>query len=241
MKIEPAITPEPLVTSWSFSAIKQRQRCAFMYYLRRIQREPGPPEDPDAPNVRGSRIHKSAEDYIKGEVDILNADLCRYRDHFKILRTEFHKGHVTVEQPWYFDENWEQATAENYVGIVICDAVVYNPARPIMRVIDFKTGKRYGNEITHTQQVQLYAIAAFMLHPEVEFIETELWYIDHPDKRITRIISREQLPTLMKFWQMEIDKHLSCISFPATPTKGKCKWCDYGWAKTNVCPYSTSD
>ena len=29
------------------------------------------------------------------------------------------------------------------------------------RVIDYKTGKRFGNEIGHSQQCLLYAIAAF--------------------------------------------------------------------------------
>lgn len=57
------------------------------------------------------------------------------------------------------------------------DALVFEEDNSA-RVIDYKTGKKWGNEITHGQQCLLYAIGTFYRYPEIEAVQTELWYLD---------------------------------------------------------------
>ena len=43
---------------------------------------------------------------------------------------------------------------------------------------DYKTGKRRGNEIKHTDQGIVYVIGAMMRYPEIEYAQVEFWYTD---------------------------------------------------------------
>ena len=57
------------------------------------------------------------------------------------------------------------------------DAIVL-PNEHSAIVIDYKSGKRFGNEVKHAEQTQLYALNAVLRYPELEEVTTELWYLD---------------------------------------------------------------
>ena len=83
-------------------------------------------------------------------------------------------------------------------------------------VIDFKTGKRWGNEVKHAQQAQLYALGTALRYDEVQKIYTELWYVDQ-DELIPMTMTRAQALRFFKNWDDRNSMMFACVNFePAT-------------------------
>ena len=94
--------------------------------------------------------------------------------------------------------------------------------------------KMWGNEIKHGEQLQLYALAAFLRHPELEVVTAELWYIDLGEVTQLRF-TRDQSLRFKRNWDMRGNKITSCTDFPANPNVFSCKWCPYGPKGTGHC------
>ena len=105
-------------------------------------------------------------------------------------------------------------------------------------LIDYKSGRRYGNEVTHMIQGQLYQLATFIRFPELEHIEVEFWYTD--GNEITRHPFKREFG--MRFIQQFDDKGAqitSEITFPPTPSAHACKYCPFGRLNgTGVCAFA---
>lgn len=104
-------------------------------------------------------------------------------------------------------------------------------------VIDYKTGKKFGNEIGHAEQTQLYQMVSFLRYPQLEIIHTELWYLDLPgDEGITQNTFNRQQGLRFKhgFTQKGL-KLTTATEFPANPSIFTCKWCPYGRSGTGHC------
>lgn len=106
------------------------------------------------------------------------------------------------------------------------DALVFlSPVEAV--AIDYKTGKKFGNEIKHGEQLQLYQLVTFLRYPALELVHTELWYLD-VDDLTRRTFTREQ----GMLFKRPMDKRgrgiTSCTKFPANPNVYSCKWCPYG-------------
>lgn len=88
------------------------------------------------------------------------------------------------------------------------------------------TGKRFGNEVKHGRQMQLYALAAALRYPKLEKITTELWYQDQ-NELATQEFTRKQA---MKFWKGFNDDALemtSATEFPPRPNQQTCRFCPF--------------
>jgi len=101
-------------------------------------------------------------------------------------------------------------------------------------VIDFKTGRKFGNEVKHGEQLQLYQLATFMRYPKLETVFAELWYLDQNETTSVKFSRRMGLQYARKFHKRG-DTLVSCNSFPANPNKFTCKWCMYGPWGSNDC------
>ena len=101
------------------------------------------------------------------------------------------------------------------------------------RVIDFKTGKRYGNEVKHTEQGQIYQLATFLRFPELEHITVEFWYTDLGEKDIKQY-TRAQGAAYFDKYNNRLSAMTDCTDFPPNPNAFSCKWCPY---KGNACEY----
>jgi hypothetical protein len=137
---------------------------------------PLPPGKTEHANDRGSRIHDSAEQYVRGNGPFI-PEMEKFRPEFESLRQLFIDGKVSLEGEWGMDKNWEPCDWKVAYQRLKIDALVFlNDYEAV--VIDYKSGKKYGNEIKHAEQCQSYQLNTFLRYPQLEIIHTELWYLD---------------------------------------------------------------
>lgn len=96
------------------------------------------------------------------------------------------------------------------------------------------TGRKFGNEIKHGEQMILYQLNAFIRFPHLERVTTELWYLDQGESTV-RSFTRQQGLMFQKNWDSRGHKLTSCTSFPANPNIHSCKYCGYGPWGTGHC------
>lgn len=236
----PAQLPESAcLKTCSFSALKLYERCPYAAHLKYIRRLPTPEPLESSPLIRGQRVHEHAENYIKG-TGPLHKSLEQLTQRFELLRGLYGEGKVLVEEEWALTRELEPCAWNADTVWLRCkaDAVIMHD-KLTATVIDLKTGRRFGNEIKHNQQAQLYAALAFFLFPSLTDITTQLWYADEKglvaEKHIQRIKGLELFNKFInKFRAMTSATH-----FPPHPNVMNCKWCDYGTQKgTGDCTFA---
>ena len=106
------------------------------------------------------------------------------------------------------------------------DAIVHVSAHEAI-AIDFKSGRKFGNELKHAEQLQLYQLVAFLRYPMLETITTELWYLDQ-DELTSATFTRAQGLRFQRNWDMRGNKVTSAIDFPPNSNHFSCRYCAYG-------------
>lgn len=233
-------TPRTSIPTWSFSSLKQYERCPHQQYLKRIKREPVNDQPADSPLTRGNTIHDEAEHFVRGDLPAMPKSLKRFTDQFEALRQLHAEGKVTLEDGWGFTSDWTPCGYLDW-GTVWhqskMDAVIQHD-ETTFTIIDYKTGKSWGNEVPHIQQGALYGVALMCLFPLAQSITVEFWYLDE-GKTKRRTYSRQQLTAQMASFDRRGQVMTSAIEFPAKPNKSNCKYCDYGIATGNgKCQYA---
>lgn len=225
------------IQSWSFSRLTVHEQCPQQAKLSFVEKLPQPEPKANNPGVRGDRIHKSAELYVTEgtEMDAEMAEIFKgFKDRLAKLRNLYGQGLVEVEQDWHYDDVWA-VTAEKYPWLrVKCDVVV-RPEPSDMILIDWKSGKKFGNEMKHLDQTRLYAIAAFMRYPELHRCTTELWYVDQ-DEISSYSYTREQAERLLPRYEARVRTMMEDTVFRPRPSVPNCKYCPYGPRGTGACP-----
>lgn len=225
------------INSWSHSRLGDFEKCKFLCWLKHDQKIPEPertlrPGQTEHANDRGSRIHDSAERYVRGEVNLI-PELKSFAPEFSRLWELFKRGSVSLEGEWGMDRNWEPAPWKTAWHRSKLDALVHlSPEEAV--VIDYKSGKRYGNEIKHGEQTQLYALNTALRYPLLEKITTELWYTD-VDELYRVVYTRDQALRFRASWDKRGNAMTSCEDWPANPNVFSCKWCPYGPWGTDHC------
>jgi hypothetical protein len=118
---------------------------------------------------------------------------------------------------WYWLPTWLRMKLDAIVFLTKHEAVA----------IDYKTGKIFGNEVKHGEQLMLYQLAAFLRYPELEVVHTELWYLDHDELR-HKVFTRAQGLRFQKSWDMRGTAITTATEFPPNPNKWSCQYCPYG-------------
>lgn len=227
------------IKAGSFSIIKDFETCPFRVFLAKVEKEPEPEidDDPNHPLIRGDRIHKEAEAFIRGEGP-LTRDLRRVEGRLNELKEKYQDGVIEVEQKWGFNRDWEPVDffADDVWLRVICDVVEHLDTNQIW-VEDWKSGRSFGNEVKHTQQKQLYGIAAMMRYPQVQHVGASMQYVDEGKEKKSRY-NRDALPQLLERWTKRIEALTSAITFPPKPSRGACRFCPFGPSNgTGACAY----
>lgn len=106
------------------------------------------------------------------------------------------------------------------------DAIVFHD-ETTATVIDYKTGRKFGNEVKHGEQLQMYQLGAFMRFPKLQTVFSELWYLDQNETTSVKFTRTMGLRYRDKFTKRG-DALVACDTFPANPNKFTCKWCQYG-------------
>lgn len=249
---EPAVTLaekpdaliEPPIKRVSFSLVKRFEKCPYEVYQGRVLRLPEPDRDEKHPLVRGDRIHKEAEAYIKGKGSITK-DLQKVQTILTELRALYQTSTleynlvVEVEGEWGFTKDWKPCgwhDKENWVYVKLDVLVKY--MNGYARIIDWKTGKSFGKEVNHGQQMQFYAIAAFLRYPELTLIDVELVYTDE-GKSKKKQYTRAQAEELFHRWVPRLNNVITATSFPPKANKMNCRFCSFGTVNgTGACVYA---
>ncbi len=235
-----------LIKAGSFSRLDVYSTCNFrakLSYVDKIpepERGPGPLQAPDGSrewhNDRGSRIHDCGENYVDGSVDILAPELKHFKDEFMKLRRLYKSGRVRTEELWCFDKDWNPVAADDWDNIwmrIKTDATVFMTKKSGI-VIDYKTGRKFGNEVKHAQQAQLYQVGAFIKFPDLEEIVTEIWYLDQ-NELAEMSFTREEGMKLFSLWNNKNIAMTTATQFPPSPNVFNCKWCPFGPKKSGHC------
>jgi putative RecB family exonuclease len=216
---------KPMISAWSYSRLSTWEACpakAKYKYLDKL------PELDSIAASRGGAIHKLAEQWLKGEVEDLPVELEKIED--------FMGGLVggLAELQLAFDKDWK--TCEWFGPQVYCRVVfdVIKIDGSVGVVVDYKTGKQRHDE--HTDQLRLYALAAFQQWPELEMLEAQILYIDHGNKLAMKFM-RSSLPTLKGYWDTRAGKMLADELFSPKPNPG-CRWCPFSKSKGGPCIFS---
>lgn len=222
------------VPVWAFSTLKDFESCKYRVYLSKVAKMPRPADSP--PLLRGIRVHDAAEKYIKGEQPDLIKELKKFEVSFERLREQYDDGIVEVEQNWGFTADWEPCEWRD--PSLWCrmklDALVFD-GEDSAYVIDFKTGKKIGNEIKHTDQGLSYAIGTIMRYPQIQTVQVEFWYTDQGET-LKKLFNRNQLMQLVPHLEERAHKMTSCTSFEPSPSVHNCKWCPH--RETDSCAYA---
>lgn len=222
--------------AWSYSKLLDFEQCKLRYKLKHIDRVP---EEKSPAADRGTAIHQMAEDFVTGVSKSLPTELMKFADDFAALRTRYSEGVVAVEQEWGFDKEWQPTAYKTGWLRMKADAVSFNkPKDPTVAiVIDFKTGKKFGNEIKHGEQVMLYAAATAIRMPSVQTLTNELWYLDK-DELTTVTYTRHQALGFIKLFDKRAAKIDNCKSFDPNPNVFTCQYCPYAPSKGGQCPHA---
>ena len=223
-----------LIPAWSHSTLKTVESCAYRSYIakvKRIQEDFGPAAK------RGSAIHKLAEDYVRGQLPEFPSDLKKFKSKYEELRKLFTATKVEVEGDWGFTIDWEPCAwmAPDVWARIKLDAIVHETDTSA-RVIDYKTGKMFGNEISHSQQALTYAIGSFFRYPKLEHVQTELWYLDHGETTL-QAYTRDQAMVFMPKLHERAIEMTTATTFPPNPSTYNCRWCSYKQGEDPHCQH----
>jgi CRISPR/Cas system-associated exonuclease Cas4 (RecB family) len=103
----------------------------------------------------------------------------------------------------------------------------------IGHVIDYKTGQYKPG--TYGEQLELYALAAFMTYPTVTEVTAALWFLDTGDI-VTAKFNYREVPELREKWDKATTQMLCDREFHPRPND-KCKWCSFSKAKGGPCEF----
>lgn len=220
-----------LVPYWSPSSLKQFERCPYATRLRYVEKvkEPG-----SQASERGTEIHEAAERFVRGEEE-LHRSLSKVKQSLERIKERYEEGIVLLEDPWAFDLEWnavEWFADEVWLRVKLDAFIQESPTNAI--IIDYKTGKKMGNELTHGEQAIIYAIAAFRKYPELELIDSEFIYTDE-GKSTKKTFRRMQINIIEPRMISRAMAMTTCKDFIPNPSKSNCRFCYYRDAE--ICPY----
>lgn len=220
-----------MLKSWSHSRLVEFEKCKFKVWLKNVQHieepeRPLPPGKSEHANDRGSRVHDACEKFVNGTSDDLPPEADKhFGPQLHLLRVLHAEGKVSLEGEWGMAEDWtptDWATAWLRLKL---DAMVHlDKAHAI--VIDYKTGKKWGNEIKHGEQLQLYMLTAFLRYPDLEEVHTELWYFDQ-NEVTHQTMTRTQALRFKSNFDRRGRAITTCVDFKPNPNRFSCKWCFY--------------
>lgn len=221
------------IISWSFHRLLDFEMCPLRYKMKHIDRIP---DTQGAAASRGEAIHLAAEHYVNGTTSTLAPELKDFDIEFDALKRYYKQGLVELEGEWGFDKTWAPTTYKTAWLRMKADAVVFDFKKTHAVVIDYKSGKRFGNELKHAEQTSLYIAATMCRYPTLQTGEIELWYPDV--KELTsKSFTRKQALSFIPPFEKRVRRLETETEFRANPNIFSCRWCPYGQNKGGQCPH----
>lgn len=220
------------IQSWSHSKAVDFEKCKGMFWLKHGEKipepeRPLPPGKTEHANDRGTRVHTDCEEYVNGTSDYLPVEAEKsFGPQLDLLRYLFAQGQVSLEGEWAMDMDWAPADWKKGWLRLKLDALVHVGSDEAI-VIDYKTGRKFGNEIKHAEQLQLYQLVTFLRYPHLNRVTAELWYLDQGETT-SLTFTRDQGLRFREKWHKRGLNITTCTQFPFNPNIFSCKWCPYG-------------
>lgn len=212
------------VGQWSMSRLFDYENCPHAVYLTKVCKAPNP-SGPAA--ERGTQVHNHIEGYIQGEHADVIKEMHGFQKLIDHLRDGFANATVEVEGDWAFDRTWNvSGWSEPHTWARMKLDVLEHQSETSAKVIDWKTGKKFGNELKHNQQGMGYAIAAFARYPQLEFIEVQFAYLDKNDE-LRGSYTRRQAELLRPALTERADRMTTAQEFEPKPSFHACRWCPH--------------
>lgn len=228
------IASDKPINAASYSRLKVFRTCqkqAYLKYILKLPEADRPPLAPgkEYPNDRGQRVHDLCDKFVNGD-DLFPNEAIDFEEEIrklKRIKTISPKAIIT-EDTWCFDNTWNPVDKKDFKRIwlrVILDVIVFISDTEAI-IIDYKTGRREGNEVDHARQMQLYQLIAFMLFPNLRLVHTELWYLDQ-DEVATMTFTRRQGMRFYRSFNDEFVTMTTTTVFKSNPNRFSCMFCPY--------------
>jgi len=219
--------------SSSYSRADLFKKCPLQFNFRHLLKIPNlaPPCSTERPLERGIRIHDEAEAFVDG-TGKLTKDLKPFHPWLEKLRRLYDVGVVVLEKEYAFDATWNPCGYKDWDICVYrgkADVTVRPNERNVL-IIDYKSGKKTGNEIKHHEQCVEYAISEALEDTKLQVFTLELWYLDQPpaaDNPTSRVMTRTQVLQSFPAMRKKHQEVLDAVVFPARPSRFACYFCDY--------------
>lgn len=230
------VIPIKALTSWSFSRYSDYKQCPLKAKFKFIDKISEPANEAMA---RGNTVHNLAEGFIKGTETKLAPELKSFEKEFKALKVLFKKKSETmvVEDSWAFTSSWDETTWNDWVNcwVRIKLDCAHHEDDVTLIITDWKTGKfRPEKNEEYVEQLELYALAALLLHEHLEAVKPRLVYLDmntiYPDPTKPLVFTRADIPRLKKLWEKRTKPMMSDTTFAPRPNSN-CQWCWFGQSK----------
>lgn len=221
--------PTEAVKAWSFSTLKKFENCQWAVKLAKVDKiyvESGEAAQ------RGTVIHDGCEDWVRGKIPELPADrrtkFDAFAGDFTELREQFREGKVSLEDEWGIRKDWSPCgwDDDELWGRAKLDAFVMENENSCV-IIDYKTGRKFGNEMKHADQGLSYALHAMHRYPELDVFKVEFWYLDEGLKMV-RSFNRRQLSMLLLRYHNRAKKLTTTRDFKPVANAHTCRFCEYG-------------
>lgn len=184
---------------------------------------------------RGTMIHTACEKFVTGQGDFIK-EMAKFADYFKDLKVTYEAGGVRIEEDWGFTKEWEPTGYWN--DNVWCRMKLDNFITTSFNAIDgevitgtatdYKSGKKFGNEVAHNQQGQLYVLGSFLKFPTLEVCNVDFKYLDHGISSKPKRYTRQKAMKFLKSWTDRATALTEAVTFPPKANKINCKWCPFG-------------
>lgn len=228
------VSDKPMAAT-SYSRMKVYNTCPKQAYLKYIMKIPEAERPPlsngkEYPNDRGSRVHDELEAYVLGGSNHFPHEADYFREeveHLRYIRSK-NPAQVITEEMWCFDRDWRNVPKEDYKNVwarIILDVICF-VSEEYAVVVDYKTGRKFGNEVDHARQGQLYMLAAFLLFPRLQRIRVEFWYTDH-DAIAVQTFTRKQGLKFLKGFDMKFKEMTTTTQWVSKPNVHNCRFCAY--------------
>jgi PD-(D/E)XK nuclease superfamily len=204
----------------------------------------------DPPAIaRGSEIGASLERYVNGKSAALHIEVRHpeVKKQAKILRTDFKRGVVKVEEQIVLDQNWKPVSKFTKGAWFRGKLDVLRFNKLTGEVIDWKTGgidKRDGSvrvQAKYDDQLAIYSLVALVQFPDLQRTESKLIFTDTGPRHNPVVmrdncnLTRADVPKQQKRWEGEVKAMLTDKVFKPSPGEG-CRWCPFSKAEGGPCP-----
>lgn len=229
--------PRGPVKAWSFSVLKKFEECPYRVYLSKVEKHKEPSSEAAD---RGSMLHDLAEDYIRGKKQSeVPAELRKLEMQYRALHDAYqeHPDEFELEENWGFTATWQQTGFFDDDVWCRMKLDVFRKEGTSAHIVDHKSGKKFGNELKHSDQGLQYAIGAFKRYPDLEYVKVDFYYFDKGEtlpKTFTRDKAMMFLPRVEQRAFALTNASKEQLARPK-PSKNNCRFCPH--AETGVCQW----